>query len=166
MIAGKSYDPGRITAQIVTGIGFLGAGTIIHQGNVVKGLTTAAGVWTVAAIGVAVGIGGEALYLAAVASLIVFGTLNLVPRIESLVLTRQDERTLVITMSGTHDDLIEVIALLAKHRSQLRALSHEDTDGGATHVLTIRMKMWHGFDEDALSRDLLSSPHVTGYRWE
>jgi len=55
-------DPSRIAAQVVTGIGFLGAGTIIfHQGSV-RGLTTAASVWTVAAIGLAVG-GG--MYLAA-----------------------------------------------------------------------------------------------------
>ncbi|MGC2211345.1 MAG: MgtC/SapB family protein [Candidatus Korobacteraceae bacterium] len=48
-------DPSRIAAQIVTGIGFLGAGTIIFQREMVRGLTTAASIWVVAAIGVAVG---------------------------------------------------------------------------------------------------------------
>ena len=52
-----AVDPSRITAQIVTGIGFLGAGTIIQSGSAVIGLTTAASLWSVAAIGVVVGTG-------------------------------------------------------------------------------------------------------------
>lgn len=52
-----SVDPTRIAAKIVTGIGFLGAGTIIKQGLNIKGLTTAAGLWSVAAIGMACGAG-------------------------------------------------------------------------------------------------------------
>ena len=54
---GVVFDPTRIAAQIVTGIGFLGAGAIIRQGLSVRGLTTAAGLWVVAAIGMAVGAG-------------------------------------------------------------------------------------------------------------
>ena len=53
----KHGDPGRIAAQVVTGIGFLGAGTIIFQKNVVHGLTTAAGLWVTAAIGLSCGTG-------------------------------------------------------------------------------------------------------------
>jgi putative Mg2+ transporter-C (MgtC) family protein len=58
-------DPSRIAAQVVSGIGFLGAGAILARGEIVRGLTTAASIWTVAAIGLAVG-GG--LYFAAAAS--------------------------------------------------------------------------------------------------
>ncbi|SDS03181.1 MgtC/SapB family protein [Bradyrhizobium canariense] len=61
-------DPSRIAAQVVSGIGFLGAGAILARGEIVKGLTTAASIWTVAAIGLAVG-GG--LYLAAGASTVI-----------------------------------------------------------------------------------------------
>lgn len=50
-------DPGRIAAQVVSGIGFLGAGTIMKEGATVRGLTTAAGLWVVACIGLAVGAG-------------------------------------------------------------------------------------------------------------
>jgi putative Mg2+ transporter-C (MgtC) family protein len=56
-------DPSRVAAQVVSGIGFLGAGSILLRGDVVRGLTTAASLWTVAAIGLAVG-GG--LYIASV----------------------------------------------------------------------------------------------------
>ena len=55
--SGVTYDPTRIAAQIVTGIGFLGAGAIIRQGLAVRGLTTAASLWVVAAIGLAAGAG-------------------------------------------------------------------------------------------------------------
>jgi len=55
--AGAPVDPTRIAAQVVTGIGFLGAGTILRQGATVRGLTTAASLWVTAAIGTAVGLG-------------------------------------------------------------------------------------------------------------
>ena len=61
--SGVAFDPTRISAQIVTGIGFLGAGAIIRQGFAVRGLTTAAALWVVAAIGMAAGAG---FYTAAV----------------------------------------------------------------------------------------------------
>jgi putative Mg2+ transporter-C (MgtC) family protein len=61
-------DPSRVAAQVVSGIGFLGAGSILLRGEIVRGLTTAASLWSVAAIGLAVG-GG--LYVEAVAATIV-----------------------------------------------------------------------------------------------
>jgi putative Mg2+ transporter-C (MgtC) family protein len=61
-------DPSRVAAQVVSGIGFLGAGSILLRGDVVRGLTTAASLWTVAAIGLAVG-GG--LYVEGVAATII-----------------------------------------------------------------------------------------------
>lgn len=61
--SGGRVDPTRIAAQVVSGIGFLGAGMIFTQRNVIRGLTTAAGLWVVAAIGLGIGAG---LYLVAV----------------------------------------------------------------------------------------------------
>ena len=54
---GRTVDPTRIAAQIVTGVGFLGAGSILRQGEDIRGLTTAASIWIAAAIGMAVGFG-------------------------------------------------------------------------------------------------------------
>jgi putative Mg2+ transporter-C (MgtC) family protein len=61
----RSSDPGRIAAQVVSGIGFLGAGAIIRLGNSIRGLTTAASLWFVAAVGLAIGAG---MYLVAAAA--------------------------------------------------------------------------------------------------
>jgi putative Mg2+ transporter-C (MgtC) family protein len=69
--SGVVFDPTRIAAQIVTGIGFLGAGAIIRQGLSVRGLTTAAGLWVVAAIGMAAGAGYYAAALIGTALVLV-----------------------------------------------------------------------------------------------
>ena len=58
-------DPARMAAQVVSGIGFIGAGTIIFQKNVVKGLTTAAGLWVTSAIGMTAGVGMYGVAVAA-----------------------------------------------------------------------------------------------------
>jgi putative Mg2+ transporter-C (MgtC) family protein len=78
--AGKApVDPSRIAAGVVTGIGFLGAGTIIRSGESVRGLTTAASLWTVSGIGLAVGCG---FYIAGWATAIIaFATLYLLRKI-------------------------------------------------------------------------------------
>jgi putative Mg2+ transporter-C (MgtC) family protein len=55
--ANVRIDPARLAAQVISGIGFLGAGAILRNGNIIKGLTTAASVWVVAAIGLCVGAG-------------------------------------------------------------------------------------------------------------
>ncbi len=66
LFSGYTVDPTRIAAQIVTGIGFLGVGTILHKGpDIVAGLTTAATLWVVAGLGIAVGLG---LYVEAFAT--------------------------------------------------------------------------------------------------
>jgi putative Mg2+ transporter-C (MgtC) family protein len=76
-------DPARIAAQIVVGVGFLGAGTILHGKGSVSGLTSAATIWLVAAIGMAVGSG--AIYEAAGATLLVLIVLRLLGVFEGLL---------------------------------------------------------------------------------
>lgn len=76
----KNGDPGRIAAQVVSGVGFLGAGAIIQMKGSVRGLTTAAGIWMTACIGLAVGAG---MYLIAIiATLLIIFILVNIERIE------------------------------------------------------------------------------------
>lgn len=89
-------DPGRIAAQVVSGIGFLGAGTIIREGFSVKGLTTAASLWVVAGIGLAIGSG---FYFAGIAATgLVFLTLVLFGHIERRYLANKYQQRLKITI--------------------------------------------------------------------
>jgi putative Mg2+ transporter-C (MgtC) family protein len=86
VIPGGNGDPGRIAAQIVTGVGFLGAGTILHTRGTVQGLTSAATIWLVAAIGVAVGAG--ALFEATGATLLVLVVLRALGAVEPMLRRR------------------------------------------------------------------------------
>jgi putative Mg2+ transporter-C (MgtC) family protein len=83
-------SPDRIAAQVVTGIGFLGAGAILRSGENVHGLTTAATIWVNAAIGMAAGLGSYTV--AAVAAAITLGVLALMPVMEKMVDRRRGER--------------------------------------------------------------------------
>ena len=73
--SGQGGDKGRIAAQIITGIGFLGAGVILRRGVTVRGLTTAATVWLVAGVGIAVGAGFHFAVLAVLTTLLTLLTL-------------------------------------------------------------------------------------------
>src|SRR5437762_10546735 len=87
-IGGRGGTPDRITAQVVTGIGFLGGGAILRSGTTVHGMTTAATIWVNAAIGIAVGVGEFALAtLATVLTLIV---LVVLPPVEAYFKRRAD----------------------------------------------------------------------------
>lgn len=87
---GKTVDPTRIAAQIVTGVGFLGAGSILRQGEEVKGLTTAASIWVVAALGMAVGFGYYGVAIAT--TLVVMTTLVALKPLEDRVFPSRRNR--------------------------------------------------------------------------
>ncbi|HUF49699.1 MAG TPA: MgtC/SapB family protein [Longimicrobiales bacterium] len=106
---GFRSDPGRIAAQIVSGIGFLGAGTILHARGSVTGLTTAATLWVVAAIGMAVG--AEAYIQALAATGLVLLALMLLGRFEDHLLPRRpSERTVRVVI----DPRPELVSSLEK----------------------------------------------------
>ena len=87
-LTGDNADPTRVAAQIVSGIGFLGGGAILHYGGSVRGLTTAASLWAVAAVGMASGAG---LYVIAVAAaVLVIVTLDVFDRFETVLKRRLD----------------------------------------------------------------------------
>lgn len=92
------FDPARIPSYVISGIGFLGAGTIIVYGGTIRGLTTAASIWTVAGIGLVVGAG---MYAAAI-----FTTLVI---LLSLVFLNNFEK--LFTKGKTSNNIIEIVAL-------------------------------------------------------
>lgn len=103
-------DPSRIAAQVVSGIGFLGAGVIIFQRNAIRGLTTAAGVWATAGIGLAVG-GGQYLLGIACAALVLIGFVALKPlerrfirNMQHLMITAHDRPGLIARVSAALEE--------------------------------------------------------------
>ena len=87
---GKTVDPTRIAAQIVTGVGFLGAGSILRQGELVRGLTTAASIWVAASLGMAVGFGY--FYVARFVTIVVVIILLAVKPLEERIFRRRGHR--------------------------------------------------------------------------
>jgi len=101
-------DPSRVAAQVVSGIGFIGAGTIIFRREIVRGLTTAASIWAVAAIGLAVG-GG--MYLAAiVATVLALVILAVVKPIEWRVFKHRRARQVNLTVDVQEISLSDIKA--------------------------------------------------------
>src|SRR5688572_32693558 len=106
-----NMDPGltrtRIAANIVTGIGFLGAGAIVREHGLIGGLTTAATIWLSAALGMGVG-AGELIFVAA-SSLIVIIVLLVFPRLEVWIDRIRESRTYKIVVSTANADKIDKI---------------------------------------------------------
>lgn len=99
----KNGDPGRIAAQVITGIGFLGGGAIIRAKGSVKGLTTAAGIWLSAIIGMAVGIG---MYVVAIGStVLILMVLVIFDWYEHWQSVGQESRAIIMSIDGIVDDM-------------------------------------------------------------
>lgn len=157
-IHGTVADPARIAAQIVSGIGFLGAGTILQSRHGVRGLTTAATIWVVAAIGMAVG--GGAYFLAIVATVGVAVTLVLLARVEAWLEPRTLEEKWVRVVLGRDDPSLydRVHTLLRERNLRIRATDVERRDEGLRIGFRVeaRSRRYEGLIET-----LLRDPDVT-----
>ncbi len=136
-----SFDPSRIASQVVTGIGFIGAGTIILQKQMVRGLTTAAGLWVTAAIGLACGAG---MYvIAGVTTAIVLISLGLINVF--LPYVSQKERN-VTFLAENYDVMTEVLDNLRHEKiTVLNYEMHKDAeenDGKMLVSIEIRTKRY------------------------
>lgn len=111
-------DPSRMAAQVVSGIGFLGAGAILLRGEVVRGLTTAASLWVVAAIGLAVG-GG--MYMAAiVATIIILLVLVALKPLERRFVTDRQQRRITIQVKHGALTFHSLHEMLGVHSTQVK----------------------------------------------
>lgn len=90
----RTTDPGRIAAQVVSGVGFLGGGAILRMGVTIRGLTTAASLWSTAGIGLAVGCGYY--YGAVMMTLLMLATLSVLSSLEHLLFRSKSMRTLLV----------------------------------------------------------------------
>jgi putative Mg2+ transporter-C (MgtC) family protein len=147
-------DPGRVAAQVATGMGFLGAGTIIRHGNIVRGLTTAASLWTVAAIGLCVGIGGTAFWVAGLATIIVLLTLTVLRRVEKALLTRERVAHVRLKIVGGTRQMKAVRQALAEQGAELESIEMAEVGPGAVQELLLRVNLPHNCDVTSLGPPL------------
>lgn len=148
-------DPGRISAQIVTGVGFIGAGSILRDGNKISGLTTAAGVWLVAAIGMAVGYGQYILASLAAASILIIQlgvrkTLRLVEFVKHY-------ETIYLTCEPKWDVVNQITRQIEKQK--VSVLKSEVTKQDKVfHVSIVATFTGHEFQN--ITKELLEMPEV------
>lgn len=134
-------DPGRIAAQVVTGIGFLGAGVILRRGLSVRGLTTAATVWIVAAIGIACGAGGIYAASATFTTLLVLFTLTVGRWSENIIHKNERQTTLTVTISRHKGAVSAALIALTEAGATVSGFETEDhQDGRRILLVTIRMR--------------------------
>lgn len=102
----KNGDPGRIAAQVVSGVGFLGAGAIIQMKGSVKGLTTAAGIWMTASIGLAIGAG---MYvISTVATLLIIFVLSYADRCVTRFIRAGESKIIRVKADGIVSDVAQL----------------------------------------------------------
>ncbi len=142
------FDASRVAAQVVSGIGFIGAGVIIFQKNVVRGVTTAAGLWVTAAIGLAC---GAEMYAVAGATTLL--TIICLEAMHFAMRSRVEKQVAVSFSCGSSERLEEVIAALRSRGAEIEAFSL--SGGKATVRIHFREK-----DNERILSLLLSQEDV------
>jgi putative Mg2+ transporter-C (MgtC) family protein len=161
--SGVTFDPTRIAAQIVTGIGFLGAGAIIRQGLSVRGLTTAATLWLAAAIGMASGAGyWEAAVIATVGAIITLWPLRIVAHRAMKYLRPGDEQRLVVGLAGG-GGASPVLAALEGLGGRVSQFQLSDTRGGRELVATVDFPT--RVEASKVAQQLAEIEHVNAVSW-
>ncbi len=159
---GLVFDPTRIAAQVVTGIGFLGAGAIIRQGLSIRGLTTAATLWVVAAIGMSTGAG----YYAAAVITTVLVLLSLWPlRLVAFRISgrfRPEEGRLAVELpSGA--SAASILEAVEEAGAVVRSLEFEEE--GDTRRVDMRVRIERGRSAAELIDAMTRAEDVKGARW-
>lgn len=133
----RGADPARIAAQVVSGISFLGAGVIFKNGNSIRGLTTAAGMWGTAAIGMAVGAGMYWLGLIEAAILVTIQIILHRFPVGADALTTQE---IVVEMEDTPELQAQFDALLQAHHGQVMESSLSRNEGYLRMEITAKLE--------------------------
>ena len=157
---GRIQDPARIAAQVVSGIGFLGAGTIMKEGSTIKGLTTAASLWVVAGIGLACGSG---FYLGAIATtVLVYVVLATFSQLERYLFHRSQYLQLNVVTKDEPGQLGRIGAALGAHNVSIRNICLTRTlKDGACVDISLELKLPGNLTIAEIVDTLGSVPNVT-----
>jgi putative Mg2+ transporter-C (MgtC) family protein len=163
LFPGPKSDASRIAAQIVSGIGFLGAGTIFRAGSSVRGLTTAAGLWTVAGIGMGIACGGLLLRLALFTAAFIALLNILIRAIENRwVRVYQD---LVITAQSPQTVVSAVLQELQERDIAVHGVSWTTGENEGESVIRLRIRIPVGQSHEHLTPWLCAQAGVSGVEW-
>ncbi len=148
----SNADPARLAAQVVSGVGFLGAGAILRYGISIKGLTTAASLWTVAMVGLAVGAG---YYVGGIsAMLLVILTLTVLNVVEKRLLPTYNAVHVRVEASDRPGVMDEVETVLRRREKRAITFGLERDLVGQSAVVEAEVHLWHAETSDDLLTDL------------
>ncbi len=157
-----NVDPSRIPAQVVSGIGFLGAGTILRFHASVRGLTTAAGLWAVAGIGIAVGCG---FYSAAFLTTgFIFIVLVVLSHFERRI-TRSTERVLNVEAIGDIDLLSEITNTIDEMNAEIKNINIKHTPNTENFNVSMHLQFFAVKLNNKITTSLLRIKGVTSVKW-
>ncbi len=152
-----NIDPARLGAQVISGIGFLGAGTIIRDGFNVKGLTTAASLWAVSCVGIAAGIGFCAGAVAA--TVLIFLTLIVLKRTEMIFPKKTQYRTFFVESDNKPGQIGHISCIFDKNNLNIKNIEfiNNEKDGFLTKLT---VKISNNLESKGLINDLQELPGV------
>lgn len=158
-----SADPGRVAAGVVTGIGFIGAGTILRFRASIKGLTTAASLWASAGVGLAVGCGFfKGAILATV--LILFCLISL-GRFERRIIRKDIYKYLEVKTSSGANQLQQIRGILADYKTQIKNLEIDKLEQPDMIKLKINLKLTSDEENERIISDILRIEGVQEASW-
>ena len=159
-----SIDPARIAAGVITGIGFLGAGTIMHAKSAVRGLTTAASLWVVAGIGLAIGSG---FYFGAfLTTLLTIITLMIFSIVERTMIRKDWYKTIIIETIEGIDQLKAIRAILEECHSEITDFEVDRARDGANMLLKVGLKLYETKCAAQILDDLSHLNGIRHVKWE
>ncbi|MCX7697513.1 MAG: MgtC/SapB family protein [Bacteroidales bacterium] len=148
------FDPSRIAAQVVSGVGFIGAGAIIKLGVNVKGLTTASTIWVASAIGLAIGAG---YYLAAfIALLVVLFILLFIDSIEKILFQEKIFKELLIEYEGNFKNKEKLHAILKSRKIQFFTVNFKKNFQTGTSIIIFNVTIPSLLDVENLIENITS----------
>lgn len=156
-------DPARLAAQVVSGIGFLGAGTIMKEGLTVKGLTTAASIWVVSGVGLAVGAGYY--FSAFMVTGLVFLTLSVLFRIEQKINIGDSGCDLVVCIENIPGQVGRVCSCLGDSGLNIRDMRFEEQQDQCL-IMSIRVSANKKLNHQYLIDSLMQVNGVSNVRIE
>ena len=159
-----NIDPGRIAAQVVSGIGFLGAGAILRFRASVRGLTTAASLWVAAGLGLAVGCGYYAAGIWATA--IVLSTLFLLTRFERRLIRRDWYKVLRVETRGEVKQLEEIRGILDDYAGEIKDLEIRRGEASDRFIVDVSLKLPTRHEFDAILSDVGAVEGVLSAAWK
>jgi len=163
---GLGADPGRVAAQVATGMGFLGAGTIIRHGNVVRGLTTAASLWAVAAVGLCVGLGGETYWVAGLATAVVLLTLTALQRVEGKLGAHGSHAACTFRLLAGPEQMARVYEVLRASGISIDSFEISQVEAGDIHEMHLALRLPAGADVPVIIAALSQLPGFMGFQCE